>query len=261
MQAIQLSHEEFLLLLGVLRLPMPLALGEDPTVGYDQRSLGIALASAMSSLMARDLIQGDDPTTDPVPVPGVRELLATSALADRCLMVAARQGEQHSATHYSLRDGRTVVHTSPRAGVHRITWVEASEPLAAHVLTAIVPHVPTATPLRFTLNADAFGLALDAIGAGQLQSALGILKTAGVAADLADSFVSRAGPTPTRYAIVCLRQLQSPQPLAESAIVVQGANETWYATEPANTPGQILIETVAPEALRTHLDVLIQSLA
>lgn len=261
MQSVQLSQEELLLLLGVLRLPMPLALGENPTAGHDERSLGVALAGAMSSLMARELILGDDPNADPRPAPGVQDLLETSALAERCLLLAARRGENHTATHFSLRRGRAVVHTSPRPGVHRVGWVEGDEPYAARLVAAIVPQEPAAPPLRFALSADAFSLALDALSGGQAASALGILRSAGMPADLAESFIGRAGSAPAQYAIVCLSQLQSARPVSASAMVVQGVSETWYVTDHADTPNQVLVETVGPEALQARLDTLTLPLA
>lgn len=287
MQSIQLSHEELLLLLGALRLPLPLALGENPTAGHDERTLAAALAGAMSSLVARELLLADDPDADPRPAPELCALLTASALAEHCLLLTMRQGERRSATHYSLHQGRMVVHTSPRSGVHRLSWADPGAPLAAQLMAATAPpaaapatapqaaapatasralEAPTITPraaappLSFAVDATPFAVALDALSGGQAQAALDILKTAGVAADLADSFVVRAGPAPAHFAVVRLSELQGPHPRAESAMVLQGLNETWYVAEPPAMRGRFLVETVNPETLLARLDALLPAL-
>jgi hypothetical protein len=256
MQSVQLSHEELLLLLGVLRLPMPLALGEQPTAGHDERTLGIALASAMNSLKARALLLDDGPGADPRPVPELCELVAASALAERCLLVAERRGEQRSATHYSRRRGRTVVHTSPRPGVHRLSWLAGDEPAAALLVASVAPCHSAAAPLDFALGAGAFGLALDALAGGQVEPAVEILRGAGAPGETAESFAGRAGPDLASYAILCLSGLQGPSPAAESAMVVRGAHETWYVTDLADEPGRVRVETASPEALAARLHAL-----
>lgn len=256
MQSVQLSHEELLLLLGVLRLPMPLALGERPTAGHDERTLGVALASAMSSLKARALILDDGPDADPRPAPELCELVATSALAERCLLLAGRRGDQHSATHYSRRQGRTVVHSSPRLGVHRLGWLAGDEPLADRLVAAVAPRRSAAAPLDFALDAGAFRLALDALASGQTEAAVAILRGAGAPEGMAEGFAGRAGPDLASFAILSLSGLQAPRPAAESALVVRGAHETWYVADLADAPGRVRVETVSPEALTARLHAL-----
>src|SRR5262245_36534393 len=90
LQSIQLSHDEFLMLLGFLRLPLPLALGADPLEEYTDEALDAALASATTSLMARDyVLELPADGAPPKLLPDLEDLVGISALADGCLMAAA----------------------------------------------------------------------------------------------------------------------------------------------------------------------------
>lgn len=257
MNSIQLSHEEFLLLLGLLHLPMPLALGEDPTAGYTEETLNAALLSAMSSLVARGYLktlpsEGTAPALDP----DVQALLSASALAESCMMVAVQQGDLSRSMHYSRRGDQVVAHTGPQAGVHRLTALNDPYEISDQLLADIVP-LPMHNPQSFTVNAEALGRAVDAASIGQLAAATSALVTAGVAAEQADSFAHQLGQSPTRYALVIVRNLQSAQPSAESAVVLQGLEGLWYAQEVPQRSDDVVIGAISADTLRGRLGELI----
>lgn len=255
--SVQLSHEELLLTLGMLRLPMPLALGEQPIAGYDDKALNAALTSAMSSLMARDLITNDEP---PQINPDLRDLVTVSALAEGCLMVAASHGKATTVTHFSRQGDKLVVHTSPRERVHRLAALNGSSAITDQVIAWIVPHVPVDSPLSFSIPTSAFGLALDALDSGQLDIARRIMVGAGLAPNLADTFINRAGTKLTRYVFVAFTNLQQPQPSAQTMMVVQGLTETWYVVEDGK-PETLRVQTVDPQTLTKHVAAFVQLIA
>lgn len=259
MQAVQLSHEELLLLIGLLRLPMPLAMGENPTEGYTEQTIGAALTSAMSSMLARGLLQRP-PTESETPVlpDEVQELITTSALAERCLMVAARQNQLNTAIHFNLRGSTCVVHSSPLERVHRLEWLSENTTIVEQLMGLIMPHPPVGAPIQLSVKADAFSLAIDAAAVGQSQGAYNLLLAAGAPPETADTLVGRLGKEVARYALVAFRNLQAPQPQAESLVVLQGASETWLARESTAEGEYIVLQTVTPVDLRTTLERMVE---
>jgi hypothetical protein len=269
MQSVQLSHDEFLMLLGFLRLPMPLAFGSDPLEDYTDETFNAALTSATTSLVARDyILELPTNSTPPKLLPHLEDLVAISAQPELCLMVAARKADQQTTLHYSQRGDKTIVHTSPRERVHRLEYLERPQAIVDQLIRLIEPHEAHERSLMFTIattDADALGKAVDLAAIGQSEAALNLLQSAGVPVEAITAFRDRMGSEIARYALVAVRNLQRIQPTSESSIVLRGAHETWYAeTRPASddvdTP-HVRVTTVGADALRATLNALMTGAA
>jgi hypothetical protein len=257
MRSIQLSHDEFLMLLGFLRLPMPMALGTNPLEGYTDETLDAALASATTSLMARDYVLELPTDTTPAKLlPEVEDLITVSAMADSCLMIAAHKDEEQTTAHYSVRGGKAIVHTSPHEGVHRLERLPGPEAIVDHLVAAIEPHPTCTDSLTFTVAAEALGEAVDLATAGQPDAAAEALLDAGLPATAVDAFRSRMGSDIARYALVAVRELQSVHPLADSVVVLHGAQEDWYAEDDETREDSVRVTAVEADALRGRLAAL-----
>jgi hypothetical protein len=262
MQSVQLSHEELLMLLGMLRLPMPLALGEDPTEGYTEASLNAALVGALGGLMARGyVLQAPVETDEPKLIDGLANLISVSALAEGCLMLTARQGDLNHTTHYVIRDGQFASHSSPIERVHRLEWLGSSDAIIDRLVTTVMPQNTVDAPLSFNVDAEALSMAVEAAAAGQSDAAQANLLRAGVDNASATAFVSRMGPAVVRYALVSFRDLLCPQPIAQSSVIIQGNAETWYAEAIKPDSDQIAVQSIDTEGLRTRLSAHVQHIA
>lgn len=262
MQSIQLSHEELLLLLGLTRLPLPLALGEQPTAGYSDETLGAALTGAVGSLTARGLLAPPvSVAAAPAVLPELQALLAASALADCCAILAVRCGERETATHYTCYQQVLVAHSSPADRVHRLERLPATLALPDLLLAQIGPQPADAALPAFTLPGAALNLALDAASVGQADPARLVLQQAGVAAPVAASFIAAAGTVVVRYALVSLHGLHSAAAQTGSCMVVRGQSATWYVTAAdAQTP-MVTVEPVDAAQLLARLATQLRGLA
>lgn len=256
MPPIQLSHDELLLLLGILRLPLPLALGEDPTAGYDERTLNAALSSALSGLLARGYLE--EPSSDATPPqvdPTVEELVTDSALAEGCLMVATQRGATNETVHYSLRGDRALAHTSPRERVHRLERLAGSEVIVERIIAAITPPPRQGAPRTFIAAADAVGAATEA--AGRPDDARRALARSGVAQNDVAAFIEQLGAGSTRHALVALREPRGATSAVESVIVVQGPDETWCLETMADRPGDVCARALDAIGLEATVHALL----
>jgi hypothetical protein len=259
--AVQLSHDEFLTLLGLLRLPLPIALGDDPLEEYADDTLDAALASAMSSLMAREYVLELPSDTTPTHIqPELADLVAASALADSCLMAAANDESQHTM-HYSVRNQRAIVHSSPHERVHRLAWLGGPETIVYHVLATIGPHDNCAAALAFSVAADALGEAVDLANAGQPAAAHDTLLAADVPAAESAAFGERLGTQIARYALVAVRNLQGAHPLADSVVILHGMHEDWYVEDDATRADHVRVSAVDRGALHSKLADLVTTMA
>jgi len=257
MQVLQLSHEELLLLLALARLPMPLSLGEQPFEGHTEATLNVALASATSSLIVRGLlIPADRRAQVPTIVDGVEPLLMDLALAEACLLVASRRQDQVAASAYTLRGSTVVCHTNPVERIHRLERLSDSAAIVDRLLQDIEPHTPDAAPLNFALDADALGLAVEAIAANRVESARGILLTAGVDAATVEEFLQRAEGDIGRYTLMVFSNLRSRSPVLNGTLILRGKTETWLVNETQDT--SVNIQTIALPVLQTELHTLVQ---
>ncbi len=259
---IQLSHDELLLLLGILRLPMPLALGENPTAGYGERTLDVALSSAMSGLLARGYLEAPPSDTAQPKVDSVVEgLVADSALAESCLIVATQRGAASQAVHYSLRGNRALAHTSPQERVHRFEPLAGASEIIERALAGMALPTVARSPLPFDAEADAMAQAVEAAAAGQRDAARGALVTAGVPAGIVEAFLDRLGTASAHHALVAVRDMQGTAPVAESVVVLIGAEGAWQLDESLDQPGVVQVVPLDGETLRARLAALVDQLA
>jgi hypothetical protein len=262
MQAVQLSHDELLIVLGVLRLPMPLALGTDPLGEYTEEMLDTVLASALTSLMARDyLLELPTDQAPPKLTSELVDLVTTSALAESCLMVAASRGGEQRTVHYSQRADKAIVHTSPHERVHRLASLPDREAIVADIIAGIEPHATCRAPLSFTIDAGVLGEAVELSNAGRVDDARAALLAAEVSVEVADAFGERLGTEIARYALVAVRELRSPHPLADSVVVLRGTTENWYAEDDPESAGAVRVTAVGAAALRDRLAALVAPMA
>jgi hypothetical protein len=261
MQAVQVSHDELLMLLGFLRLPMPLALGTDPMEEYTDETLNAALSSALTSLMARDyLIELPTDTTPPKLLPQLEHLIRLSAQAESCLMVALRTDAHAKTIHYSLRGTQAMVHTSPRERVHRLEPLASPTAIVDHLAAVLEPPPTLPEPLTFTVSAEALGAAVDQANAGQVQEAQATLHAAGAPESVTMAFAHQMRPPITRAALVALRNVGRRQPLAESVVILRSATSLWYAADDATESEDITISAVDMAGLHARLATLVATM-
>lgn len=262
MQAVQLSHDELLMVLGFTQLPMPLALGADPLAEYSDETLNAALASALASLMARDFVTELPADGAPATLqPELADLVSVSALADGCLM-AAVQGEGEARNfHYSTRGAQAIVHSSPRERVHRLERLTDTAAIVDHLAGLIAPPAEPPAPLSFTVEAETLGEAVELAAAGKAEEAGGALRAAGVAPEAAASLAGHLGGELVRIALVAARRLQSLEPQTESAALLRGDGAAWLVEDDRARPGLVQVSAVGDRALRERIGAMVHSLA
>lgn len=170
MHQMQLSQEEWLLLSGLARLPLALAMGDKPTAGYDQSTLGAALMSATGGLMARGVLLPSSGDSPPPLAEGVAELPADSALAQSALMCLSRAGNRIDTRIYTWHNGAMIRHTRPADRLHRLERLPTTA-LLAELLALIDPPESVADAAELTLPSDVLSTATDAAAAGQIEVA------------------------------------------------------------------------------------------
>lgn len=285
MDTVQLSHDELLLLLSLLRLPAPLALGDEPALGLSAAGLQLAMATAASSLAARDLlIQPASPAAPPAIAPDLADLVRAVAEADRCLALARIGASERGAEHITLNAGQAVRHSSPQIRVHRFERLPA-EAIAAHVLArltddgrptsdeaAVLPSLvarpssqaPTEARAAagappgggFTAPAEALSAALDALAHGAPATAQALLRDVAVPAEHAAAFIRRVGAGCVRHALAAFRDLRG-SPESRSALLIAGAGTLWQGAEAPDDPALVLVQPITPAALTAQVTALI----
>lgn len=258
-ESIQLSQDELLLILALLKLPPPLSLSTREAADYDAEGEPAALAGASGGLITRELLQpGATPADLPTPSPRVAELVSTVALAEATLIVASRRNGRHSLMHITLRPGSPVLHTSPRPRIHCLAALPGPEAVVNHVLSGLTAGNPSEQPLSFQLSGPVLDAALNAVGAGDPGAAVGHLRGDGVAEPIAAAFLRRAGPAPVRYALAALRDLREPQPVARSAVIIQGAAESWWGSPMGDGSDRLRLRGIDPATTRTNIAALVR---
>ncbi|MBX0330385.1 ESX secretion-associated protein EspG [Oscillochloris sp. ZM17-4] len=246
----QISHEELLLLSGLLQLPTPLALGPQPAAGYSRAAMQIALGAAASALAARGFLspssRGGEP---PTPAPGIAGVIRILAAAERCLVLAGGKAGQHTMSQICLRaDGEALLLSSPQPGAYRIC--------AAHGHAAVIDHVVAALPPAHARPAPSLDVppaaliaALDAAPGG-MGAATTPLHAAGVPADEAERFARSLGPAPSRHALIALRRQER-----RGILAIVGADAIWCADD--DRPESVPLRPVGPAELRAHIADLV----
>jgi hypothetical protein len=254
----QLSHEELLLLSGLLQLPTPLALGPQPTAGYSRAALQIAMGAAASGLAARDfLFPPDSPGAPPTPAPGLAGSLRILATSERCLVLAGGQGGRYSMSQICLLpDGEALLLDRPQPGAYRICAAHGHAAVIDHVVAAIPP-APVGPASQLHAPPAALIAALDAAPAGP-EAAATPLQIAGVPADEAQSFARSLGCAPAGHALVALRG-HDRRPERRGILAIVGATAAWCAAD--DQPQTVDLRPVGPAGLRAHIADLIDWIA
>jgi hypothetical protein len=254
----QISHEELLLLSGLLRLPTPLALGSHPAAGYCQAGLHIALGAAASGLVARGFLSppahiGSPPT----PEPGIAGALRSLAEAEGCLVVAGSRGAQHTVSQIGLRPGgEALLLSSPHPGAYRLCAAHGPAAVVDHVVAAL-PAPPAAPAAALHVPPAALIAALDAAPAGPAAATMR-LQTAGVPADEAAEFVRVLGRAPARHALVALRGPRA-RPEQRGVLAIIGVGAAWCADDERSA--SVALRPLGPAGLRPQVADLVAWLA
>jgi hypothetical protein len=258
--SLQLSRAEMLLLLGLLQLPLPLALGEYPA-DQDVAALGVALSAAASGLAARDLLTlSADPAAPPTPVPAVAALISDIALAEACLIQTTNVGGAPAVLHITRRGATYVAHSCPQPGVHRLERLADPAELIDQVVTAlalpsdIADH--TAGP-AITLPAEPLAAALDALSAGDPAGARARLLTAGAPLAVATALIAPPATGPVRHALVALRGLAAETPESDGALVLSGPTMAWLGAATPHDAAQITLKPAAQAAVQARITALV----
>lgn len=256
----QLSQEELLLLLGLLRLPMPIALGEDPLGEYGDQTLGPVFSAALHGLFARGYLEQAESSTDEPRVVGeVEFLLRTSALAQGTLMISSRRGASRQAVHYSFRDSEVVFHSTPYEGVHYLEALEGDNRVSDHLLGELGIRSCPAASCDFIVSAQTFTKAIDAALDGQDDGQIrDILVAAGVPVEAAKSFAQDLVPGSDigSSALIALDGLRSTARMLEGAVVLQGHEAIWYAGRSSVRPQDFAVRSVDSGELGNLLNLL-----
>lgn len=255
---LQLSRAELLVLLGLLHLPLPLALGDYPA-DQDVAALGAALAAATAGLAARELLTiPADPTLNPTPAPAVAALLTDVALAEACLIHTYKRDGVPMVAHLTRRGATYVAHRCPQPGVHRLERLTTRAALVAQVVAALAlpvgePHEPFAPGV--TLPAEVWAAALEALSAGDYADVRARLTAAG-APVAAVQALSRPTTAPTRHALVALRDLTTDAPQVDGALVLSGMAAAWLGATVAGAPAAITLTPAATATVHARVDAL-----
>lgn len=262
MQSVQLGYFEYLLLLGFLRLPMPLALGANPTENSDRRDLSAALAAASESLLARDLVTALPTPEGPAKMePGLERLVRTSALAEHLIVASSAVGQQRQTWHYGFMGDTVVIHSSPHPRVHRLELSSTPEDVVEHLCAAIKPHdAPGASRVMPLVDAGLLGRALELLEQQQWQSAIDTLLDANIPEEVAANVRRSLGAEPARYALVGLSKWRGTRPTATTALIMRGAEQTWYLEDSAEQEGVIAVATAAGPVVASRLQHFVSSL-
>ncbi|WP_298817496.1 hypothetical protein [Chloroflexus sp.] len=250
--AFQISHAELLLLLGLLELPRPFALGQSTLPA--RPVLEGALSAAAGSLMARDLLTlPAQPDGQPTPHAELAALLRVTALADSLLIVVGNSPA--SLFHISRAGDRFVLHQSPAPDVHRfeaLTSVEQIPEIMLKILGETDVHEPdNETPVL--LPGEAVLTAFNALQQNDVNMAMWALQQRSNRPEAARALVEAIGPKPTRYALAAIRQIRDPQSEARGALVITGRQGSWWAAQAPDQSDLLALWPVGWEGLRKRV--------
>lgn len=251
----QLSHEELLVLLGMLGLPAPLALGPQPAAGYAPAGARALLVGALGSLVARGLVEtGDSAASAPRIEPWLMRALRACALAEGCLIIAERRRTLRRTLHLSVAGDAMVLHSSPLPRVHRFETLATAD-AAGERLAAALGGVTGHAIAGLGAPAAALCAAMDAAEDDARPEASALLVGAGVPLREAGPFLDALGRAPGRFAIGGVRRLRGAQPEAKGAVAICGSAGTWWGS---TTPAAPLLRLVPADraALRAELDAM-----
>jgi len=254
-----LSHEEVLSALGILRLPLPLGLGENPTAGYTEETLNIAMTVALGSLMAHAL--ADRQGEDFVLAADINAHLIVAVLAESCLLVNGDAHGMSSTAYYYINDGSVLGHTSPKERVHRFEFKAGIAAAIDESLQEIIPYAGVQSGFAFEIDPMALSIAVEALTAGQSLSASSIMRQVGVDQPTIAAFIGSLGLKPVRYAFMAISGLRTPEPTMHSLVVIQGVEATWCARSLQSPAGEMLsVTVVSRDELALQLAELTQEL-
>lgn len=253
--AFQISHAELLLLLGLLELPRPFALGQGTLPA--RPALEGALSAAAGSLMARNLLTlPPSPDSPPTPHATLADMLRTTALADSLLIVAS--GPPTRLGHISRAGDRFVLHSSPAPDVHRFEAITGADQVTGTMLALLAPmnlrEPESQTPLL--LNGETLLTAFNALQHNDEQIAIWAIEQQGHPAALARDFVTAIGPQPARYALAAIRHIRQPQPEARGALLIAGRNGGWWAIPASERDDHLALWPVGGDSLRQRVGEL-----
>ncbi|WP_322512026.1 hypothetical protein [Chloroflexus sp.] len=253
--AFQISHAELLLLLGLLELPRPFALGQGTLP--PRPALEGALSAAVGSLAARNLLTLPQSSEgQPVPHTELASLLRTAALADSLLIVAS--GPPTRLGHISCAGDRFVFHSSPAPDVHRFEAIAGADQLADTMLALLAPASlnEADSPAPLLINGEALLTAFNALQHNDLKMATWVLEQQGKPTELARAFVAAIGPQPARYALAAIRRIRQPQPEARGALLIAGQNGGWWAAPAPDRDDCLALWPVGGNSLRQRVGEL-----
>ncbi|OAN47441.1 hypothetical protein A6A03_10205 [Chloroflexus islandicus] len=253
--AFQISHAELLLLLGLLELPRPFALGQGTLPA--RPALEGALSAAAGSLVARNLlVLPASPESPPTPHAALADMLRTVALADSLLIVAS--GPPTQLGHISRAGNRFVLHSSPAPDVHRFEALTGADQVTGTMLGMLAPanlrEPERQTPLL--LNGETLLTAFNALQHNDEHMAVWVLEQQGHPTTLARSFVTAIGPQPARYALAAIRHMRQPQPEARGALLIAGRNGGWWAVPASDRDDRLALWPVGGDSLRQRIGEL-----
>lgn len=255
---VRLSHEELLLLLGLLRLPPPLALGSAPVAGYTAATLSAALRSALGGLVARGLVSAS-PGTQPLADPALHPPLAAIAQPDAALLLTVRAPVAAWSVHYTWRDRQCYRLSSPVPRVHELVPLDAAAAVVADLLDRIGPApVVAATPV-WQVDAAALRQAVDAAVAGSPHPGQSL--AAAGCRGAADAFTTHFGPATVRFALAALRDLARGHASGRGIVLLRGMGVLWRVAEAPGQPALVEVGPVAAAGLRAALAGLVEPLS
>lgn len=256
---LQLSRSELLLLLGLLELPLPLALGDYPA-DQDVAALGVALAAATAGLAARELLSlPADPAATPTLAPAVAALITDLALAEACLIHTCNRGGATNVLHLTRRGTAYIAHHCPQPGVHRLERLPSRAALVERVITELDLASDGSDPTDAsgcTLHADVWAGALDALCAGDHAGMRARLLAAGAPVAAVNALSVAPTVVPARHALVALRDLAGAAPQADGALVIGGMPVAWLGAAEAQAAAMITLTPVAPAVVQTRVNAL-----
>jgi hypothetical protein len=252
----QISQAELLLLLGILQLPLPLALG-DYAVEHDVSNLGAALAAAAGSLAARELLHISADGSPPHIDPELATLVTVIAQAEACLIHTATGGDLPRVQYLCRMEALYVAHSCPRPGIHRLSRLVDQAALLDLALTDVtLPETPLPDELGLTMHAEPLTAAFDALSAGDLSAARARLLAAGAPARSVHALSLASAQPFTRHAFVALQSLDSSAPQADSALLVVRAPHAWLGSTAPHAPDMIALTPVDSSAIQARVAAL-----
>ncbi|MGQ9480579.1 hypothetical protein [Chloroflexus sp.] len=248
----QISHAELLLLLGLLELPRPFALG--PSVLPERPVLEGVVGAAVGSLAARDLLKLPAQADHlPTPHAGLATLLRTAALADSLMIVAS--GPPTRLSHISRAGENFVLHSSPVPDIHRFAALpdvgHVIDTMLAMVMPENIPEPVSTEPLM--LDGEGLLTAFNALQHDDLDTAARVFQRHGHTPVKVRPLIEMIGSQPTRHALAAIRQLRQPHSEARGAIVVAGRYGGWWVAPAPDRDDLLALWPIGGPGLRVKI--------